>query len=165
MTLRLKDLSSSRVVRTLLTKTTPFQQLLKTAGKRPFLLQGRRYFSDGVNTGWLSQKERGEEEFATNKHDQELLKAMREDLARKKKTDAADTLSMERSAMKIEPETEQELYGNRSRGRENVRREAPIYPTTVSVEEFMDFKKDMVKRIRDLEDDLEDLRSQMLRRR
>jgi len=41
---------------------------------------GRYFASDVGNTGWLSQKEKGEEEWAINRHDQELLQKLREQM-------------------------------------------------------------------------------------
>jgi len=159
MSLHIKNMMDLRVLNTM-RKTTPLMRTFQSLSKRPAIMpMARRGFAE-VNTSWLGKKEKGEEDFAISKHDEELLKKLRDEVAARKAAEdrAQAAESREREAMAIEPDRPA------SNSRNSRTREIPL-SSNVSMEEFLDFRRDMVKRIRDLEDDLEDLKAQLARRR
>jgi len=116
----------------------------------------------------LNDKERGSEEFAARKNDQEMMARYQE--AEKKRLDAEKKLEDFRlrnnnSTRKV-PEVQ-------FRAPEQYSREVSRSSSTVDDSrnafithaEFADFRKDTVRKIRDLEDDIEELKTEISRRR
>jgi len=112
--------------------------------RTPVLCRAERpYIAQRNISGIFSERERGNESMDVNKHDAELLEKLR--LSEEAKNKA------ETRAKEAEEKTEEVKRGFTSKMGSHAFEK-------VSMEEFLSFRKEMIDRIRELEDDIHELK-------
>jgi len=123
-------------------------QVSRSITGKPFARNGLRRFAD-----WSGEREKGFENLDVRKHDEELMRKLRDSGPAKNVQTSTATAKTAAPTGNTAPRTPPQQY-----------KEEYVSPITnrnspVPMHEFLEFRKDMVNRLRELEDEIHELKS------